>query len=229
MKADKVTVDADIATINSRVTEINGDIVNLNAKVTNVKKLIAEEIDTKSLSATWVDSLFTIANTIKAKGSITGSTIRATSMMYISNFPVATQAYVNTMLAEICSKSWVQEQGYLTQITNDVLPSYMRVSNLSVSASLYFEGYTVATRKWVLEQLAAYAKADHAHSWPDITGKPASFKAAPHTHSFAGNAVLGWGHTHVTSSSFAAGKNTGGVSGYASKTISIKGTTGSNS
>lgn len=53
--------------------------------------------------------------------------------------------------------------------------------------------------------------------------------AGSHSHSFSDTYTLAWGHTHSTSSSFEAGKNTGGVNSYAAKDISISGTTGSES
>ena len=239
-KADKVTVDSKVTTINSNIIEINGKIKTIEANLANVETLIASRInsyftDTVVLKAGTVN----VSANVLARGTIEGKVINATSALTFQNKPVATKEWVNTNFANFATQSWVEAKGYLTKIPDSLsVGTGFYAPYIRASKEMSVRGAAVATQSWVINQLKAYAKSDHTHSeyassnhshgWGSITGKPATFAPAKHTHSFSGSTTLDWKHTHTTSTSFKAGYNTSGVYNYSAKTVTISGTTGQN-
>lgn len=211
LKADKTTLTSKVNTINSKITNINGEITNINTEITNVKKLIAEEIDALKVDTTWLSAYM-----ISSDVGVYAPYIRASKDMSIAGKAVATEAYVDDKFSGFATQAWVGEQGFLTG-----LPDYIKVPTLSASSNMYFQGWTVATQKWVKEYLASFTLA-----WDSITGKPSYFPAKSHRHYFSDSYSLSWGHTHNTSSSFEPGDRTSGVYNYSAKSISIEGYTG---
>lgn len=211
LKADKTYVDSEILTVTGKIEAAEAKITSLEADMAKVDNLISTKIN-----ALWTTSL-----------KITAGSVYALSMSV--GFPsstVASQSWVNKKLddAGYATQTWVEGKGYLTS-----LPDTIRVGTLSATSNMYFEGWTVATRRWcettkafatqawVTEQLKAYAKSDHSHKYSDITNKPTSFTPTKHRHSIS--LSIANGHTHSVTISGTKYTSTG-VSTNATHTVS---------
>lgn len=191
LKADKTTLNSKVSTINSKITNINGEITNINTEITNVKKLIADEISALKVDSVFAESILSKAVIVKASQVVSAPNISASDRMTVGGKNVATMEWVNTKIENLVTQSWVEEQGFITSITNSNLPTYLKVPTLSATDNMWFGGYKVATQQWVKNYLA-----DFTLSWDSITGKPSYFPVKSHRHYFSGSDSVNNGHTH---------------------------------
>lgn len=218
LKADKVT-------INSKITEIEG---KLEATEANIDKLYVKKAEIDRLIASFLKS------TEMEVTYLSATNLRA-DVMYMDSHMVATRRYVDDKIKGIAgdngsgnyaTKAWVQEQGYMSS-----LPDTVKTGTIYATTHMYFEGWTVATQKWVKEYISkcleSYSKNDHSHKYSDITNKPSSFAPSAHKHYFNGSTTITIGHTHKYTDGSVT-KNTYGMNTNYNKTVSISGYTNNN-
>lgn len=208
LKANKTYVDSEILSVTGKIEAAEAKIITMEAIEAKINSIVAKKIEANNADISWLT-----AKMLTLDVGVYAPYVRASKDMTLGGKTVATQEWTNTKLGDYATQAWVENKKYLTS-----LPDTIRVGTISATGNMYFEGWTVATRRWcettkafatqawVTEQLKAYAKADHTHSgyassshshtWSAITNKPTSFTPASHRHSIP-KLTIANGHTHT--------------------------------
>lgn len=217
--ADEIELKANATTINSELVTIKGNITDIQSSITSVRQLIADEIDAVKSNITWLTSKSITVTGLRATAITASSYIDAPTVRMNGN-TVATQTYVNNLVANYATQTWVSNQDYATKY-------YVNNMNGWGSSSGDSAGCRVGgSTKWV--SLSGHTHSEYCTESDVKSLISAAISDMPlkrHRHSYSFSRTLANGHTHKYTSPTGQ-KNTLGVSTNSSHKISVDTYTG---